>query len=153
MNDRRRGTSRQGARARAPQRAGRQIGPIPVSASGIVILIALVGTLAYLAFALTVRDASQIPLLASGAVILGVVFTAVAAVSLRSIWQSSIGGRDGRAFGHAIVGGIAALIAAACFAGAFILGILATPPDADDTSAGPAAAGSTATLRGPAPIV
>jgi hypothetical protein len=30
-------------------------------------------------------------------------------------------GRDGRAFAHAIVGGLASLAAAVCFAGAFIL--------------------------------
>jgi len=39
-----------------------------------------------------------------------------------------IGGRDGRAFAHAIVGGFASLIAAACFAGAFILALLSQTP-------------------------
>lgn len=97
------------------------LGPIPITATGVLIVIALIGSLAYLFYAVTVRDASQIPLLASGAVVLGLVFTAIAFVGGRAAWRSSVGRRDARAFGHALVGGIAALIAAGCFAGALIL--------------------------------
>ena len=61
------------APARRP--SGRRISP------GVVILaIALVGSFAYLLYAITVRDPSQIPLLASGAVVLGLVFAALAVV-------------------------------------------------------------------------
>jgi hypothetical protein len=102
-------------------RQPRHIGPIPITATGVLILIALIGSLAYLLYAVTVRDASQIPLLASGAVVLGLVFAAIAFVGARATWRSSVDGRDARAFGHAIVGGIAALVAAGCFAGAVIL--------------------------------
>jgi len=111
-----------------PEPAGRRIGPIPVTVTGVLIAIAMVASLLYLAYAITVRDASQIPLLASGAVVLGIVFAAVAFVGARAAWRSSIGGRDGRAFAHAIVGGFASLIAAACFAGAFILALLSQTP-------------------------
>ena len=107
---------------------GRRIGPIPVTVTGVLIVIAMIGSLLYLAYAITVRDASQIPLLASGAVVLGIVFTAVAFVGARAAWRSSVGGRDGRAFGHALVGGLASLFAAACFAGAFILAVLSQTP-------------------------
>lgn len=89
--------------------------------TGVLIVVALIGSLAYLFYAVTVRDASQIPLLASGAVVLGIVFAAIAFVGGRAAWRSSVRRRDARAFGHALVGGVSALIAAGCFAGAVIL--------------------------------
>jgi len=120
MSDRRRGSARPGAFAREPEPP--RAGPVPVTATGVLILIALIGSLVYLAYALLlVRDASQIPLLVSGAVVLGIVFVFTAAVGVRAAWKSSLRGRDGRAFAHAIVGGLASLAAAVCFAGAFIL--------------------------------
>ena len=89
--------------------------------TGVLILIALVLSLAYVGYAITVRDASQIPLLASGLVVLGIVFLAIAAVGGRATWRSSVRGSDARAFGHAILGGVASLIAAGCIALAVIL--------------------------------
>ena len=103
---------------------GSRIGPIPVTATGILILIALILSIGWLAFTITVRDPSQIPLLASGTVILGIVFAAIAIVGGRATWRSSVGGRDARAFGHAIVGGLAWLAAAGCFAAALMLFVL-----------------------------
>ena len=108
--------------------AGPHLGPIPITATGVLIVIALIASFAYLAFAITVRDASQIPLLASGAVVLGLVFAAIAAVGARATWRSSVAGHDARAFAHAIVGGVAALASAACFAGAIILFLLRQVP-------------------------
>jgi hypothetical protein len=122
MSDRRRATVRQGAAVRAREPGtGMRLGPIPINPTGVLIAVALVGSLVYLAFTITVRDASQIPLLASGAVVLGLVFVAIAVVGARATWRSSVRGRDARAFAHALVGGIAALVAAGCFAGAIIL--------------------------------
>src|SRR6478609_5503362 len=108
--------------------SGPHVGPVPITATGVLIVIALIASLAYLAFAFTVRDASQIPLLASGAVVLGLVFAAIAAVGARATWRSSVQGRDARAFGHAIIGGLAALAAAAAFAAAIILFLLRQTP-------------------------
>jgi hypothetical protein len=101
-----------------------------VGPTGIFFVVALVGSLIFLVYAITVRDTSQIPLLASGAAVLGFVFVAFSIIGLVATWRSSVHGRDGRAFGHALVGGISFLVAAACFAAAIILGILAssTPP-------------------------
>jgi hypothetical protein len=120
MSDRRQATGQASlARERAPE--GPRLGPLPVTTTGVLIVIALVLSLGYVGFAITVRDASQIPLLASGAVVLGLVFVAIAFVGGRAAWRSSVGGRDARAFGHAIVGGFASLAAAGCFAAAVIL--------------------------------
>lgn len=125
MNDRRHGSSRTAEAVRARQQEappeGPHIGPIPITVTGVLIVVALVLSLAYLLFAIGVRDASQIPLLASGLVVLGIVFVAIAGVGARAAWRSSVRGSDARAFGHAIVGGIASLVAAGCFALAVIL--------------------------------
>ena len=121
MSDRRRGTIRAGAAARARPPEAQRVGPFPITATGVLIAIALVLSLAYVGYAITVRDPSQIPLLASGLVVLGLVFIAIAGVGGRAAWRSSVRGSDARAFGHAIVGGIAALVAAGCIAGAVIL--------------------------------
>jgi hypothetical protein len=91
-----------------------------VTVTGVLVAVALVLSLAYAAYVLAARDAS-IPLLTSGAVVLGIVFVAIAFVGARAAWRSSVAGHDARAFGHAILGGFASLFAAACFAAAVIL--------------------------------
>jgi hypothetical protein len=112
---------------RVEDEPARHLGPIPITATGVLILIALILSLGWLAFTVTVRDASQIPLLASGTVVLGLVFAAIAIVGGRATWRSSVRGRDARAFGHAILGGFAWLAAAGCFAAALMLFILKGP--------------------------
>ena len=107
-----------------PEPEGRRLGPIPITATGVLLAVALVLSIAWLGFTITVRDASQIPLLASGTVVLGIVFAAIAIVGGRATWRSSVRGRDARAFGHAILGGVAWLAAAGCFAGAIVLFLL-----------------------------
>ena len=122
MSDRRRGPNRAAAAVESrPPDGGAHLGPIPITATGVLIVIAFVLSLAYMAFAIGVRDASQIPLLASGLVVLGLVFVAIAAVGARAAWRSSVRGSDARAFGHALIGGLASLAAAGCIAGALIL--------------------------------
>jgi hypothetical protein len=98
-----------------PASTGRRISP-----GGIILAVALVGSLAYLLYAITVRDPSQIPLLASGAVVLGIVFAALAIYCLRSTWRAGLSERNGRAIAMGILGGVAAMISAGCFAVAII---------------------------------
>jgi hypothetical protein len=96
--------------------SGRRISP------GVVFLaIALVGSAAYLAYVVTVRDASQIPLLASGAVVLGISFLALALYSLQAAWRAGMEDRGRRALLLGLLGGVAAMATAGAFAGAFIL--------------------------------
>ena len=128
MTDRRRSASPRQPVRRRVEPEGRRLGPIAVTPTGILLVIALIGSAAYLLYAITVRDAGQIPLLASGAAILGVVFGAIAITGLIATWRSSVRGRDGRAIGHALVGGVACLAAAGCFAVAIILGMVNAPP-------------------------
>lgn len=127
MTDRRRPAFGHQAVRRRTEPEPRRIGPIAITPTGILLLIAFIGSILYLLYAITVRDASQIPLLASGAVVLGIVFVGVAVTGLIATWRSSVQGRDGRAIGHALVGGIACLAAAGCFAIAIILGLVSAP--------------------------
>ena len=73
---------------------------------------------------MTVRDASQIPLLAAGSAVLGIVFIALAIYALRSIWRAGIAGRGGQALVLGVGGGIAVIIGAGCLAAAIILFLL-----------------------------
>ena len=96
---------------------------------GVVFLaIALIGSVAFALYAVTVRDASQIPLLAAGAVVCGIAFIALAVYALRATWRAGVSGRTGRAFGIAIGGGIAAMIGFGFVTGAIILFLLSRPP-------------------------
>ncbi len=114
--DRRPTPSRRKGSAPVHSAGGRRISP------GVIFLVvAIVGSIAYMGYTVTVRDTSQIPLLASGAVVLAVVFGALAAYCLRSTWRAGTDGRGGRALLVALVGGGAAIAAAGFAAGAIIL--------------------------------
>ena len=103
--------------------SGRRISP------GVVILaIALVGSVAFMLYTITVRDVSQIPLFASGAVVLGLVFGALAVYSLRATWRAGVAERNGRAVALGLLGGFAAMISAGCFALAIIMFMLRQTP-------------------------
>lgn len=89
---------------------------------GVVFLaIAVIGSIAYALYAVTVRDASQIPLLASGAVVLALAFGALTVYCLRALLRAGADGRGGRALAIALVGGGAAMATAGCLAGALVL--------------------------------
>jgi hypothetical protein len=114
--DRRPARSARGGSATTRTSAPRRLSP------GVVFLaVAIVGSIIYMAYTVSVRDTSQIPLLASGAVVLAVVFGALAAYSLRATWRAGMDGRGGRAMLVALVGGGAAIAAAGFAAGAIIL--------------------------------
>ena len=96
---------------------------------GIVFLaVALIGSLLFALYAVTVRDADQIPLLAAGFAVLGIVFIALALYAPRSVWRAGIDGRSGTALALGVGGGIAVIIGAGCVAGAIILFLLAQTP-------------------------
>jgi hypothetical protein len=118
-----------------------------------MLAIALVGSLVYAVYALANRDAS-IPLLTSGAVVLAIVFGALAVYCGRATWQAGLDRRDGRAIALGLSGGFAALAAAGCVAAAIILFQLMSPPAASvRIAARPAAARPSdrlATARRPA---
>jgi len=108
--------ARSGGGSPVPRRERRGVSP------GLIILaVALVGSAAYGLYAVSVRDASQIPLLASGAAVLGVVFAALALYPLTATWRAGLEARGLRALFLGLVGGLAAMAAAGAIAGAIIL--------------------------------
>ncbi|MEI8332987.1 MAG: hypothetical protein WCH74_03935 [Chloroflexota bacterium] len=109
---------------RATVRVGPHLGPIRLTPTRVFIGIALLGSVAYLVYALTVRDANQIPLLASGAAILGAAFLALAIAGLVRAYQAGRAGAGGRSFVAALGGGVALLAAFGAFATAAILALL-----------------------------
>jgi hypothetical protein len=115
--------ARRSPQAYRPGRSRRRVSP-----AAVMLAIALGGSVIFALFTITVRDASQIPLLASGAVVLGIAFCAVAVYAARSTWQAGIDRRNGRAIGLALAGGLAAMIGAGCLAAAVILFMLSRPP-------------------------
>lgn len=113
---------------RSPQayRPDRRRGSI--SAGAVLLAIALGGSVVFAVYTLTVRDASQIPLLASGAAVLGIVFWAVAIYAVRSSWRAGLQRRGRRSIVLGLAGGLAAMIGAGGLAGAVILFMLSRPP-------------------------
>jgi hypothetical protein len=105
-------------------RVGPHVGPVRITPTRVLFVVALVGSLAYLAYAISVRDASSLPMLASGATVLGLVFVALAIAGAISMRQASLERRDARAIAMAVGGGISAMIAAGCFAGAVVASLL-----------------------------
>jgi len=108
------GTRRPAGRGRRPR----------LTPTRVTLAVALIGSLAFLLYAVTVRDASQIPLLSSGAAVLGLVFAALAVAGVISTYRAARDGQSARAFGLALLGGIAALIAFGCFSWAVILAMV-----------------------------
>ena len=111
----------------APARAGGpRIGPLRITPVRVVLVLALVGSLAYAIYALTVRDtAAQLPLLSSGAAVLGIAFLALAVSGFLGIREAGYEGRDGRAVLLAVLGGISAIIGFGCLAMAIVLALVA----------------------------
>ena len=100
----------------AAPRAGRRISP-----GLIFLIIAIVASIAYVLYAITVRDASQIPLLASGMVVLAIAFGGLTVYAFSAVLRAGVDGRNGRALLIALLGGVAAMITAGCVAGSIIL--------------------------------
>ncbi len=108
-------------------RVGPHIGPVRLTPTRVTLAIALIGSLAFILYAITVRDASQIPLLAAGSLVLGLVFSALAVAGLVGTYRSASSGRGGSAFANAILGGLAAIVAFGCFAVTVILALVWRP--------------------------
>lgn len=105
---------------RGAEPARRATGP-RVTPGVIFLAMAVIGSVAYALYAVTVRDASQIPLLASGAVVLALAFGALAMYCLRALLRAGADGRGRRALLVGIIGGGAAVATAGCLAGALVL--------------------------------
>ena len=105
---------------------GPHIGPVRITPTRVTLGLALIGSLLYPLYAITVRAASQIPMLASGAAVLGIVFSALAIGGAVETYRAGMEPDGRRAILLALGGGVAAIIAAGCFAGAIVLALVWT---------------------------
>ena len=110
------------------RRTGLHVGPVRVTPTRVFLAVALVGSLLYLAYAVSVRDTSQIPALASGALVLGLVFGMLATVGGIETYRAARADRAARSVVAAVLGGLAGIVSLACFAAAAILAILSRAP-------------------------
>ncbi len=92
-----------------------------ISPGLVFLVVAIVASIAYVGYAITVRDASQIPLLASGAVVLAIAFGALTVYCFGAVLRAGREGRGGRSILLALVGGGAAMATAGSLAAAVIL--------------------------------
>lgn len=113
----------------APVRQGVHLGPVRITPTRIMLLVAVIGSVGYLVYAITVRDATQIPMLASGAAVLGIVFSALAIAGVIETMRAARADRPGRSVVAAVFGGVAGILALGCFAAAAVFALLwsATP--------------------------
>ncbi len=88
--------------------------------------VALAGGLAFLAWSVFVRDANQVPMMATGFAVCGIVFAVVAVLSVGRIISAGREGRDGTAVLTAIAGGLIAVAAMLLLAGAVVMSLVWT---------------------------
>jgi len=108
-----------GARHRGPH-----VGPVNLTPLRVTLGVALGGGIAFLAWSVFVRDQLQVPLMATGFAVCGVVLAIVAALSVRAVIRAGREGRDGTAVITALLGGLTAVAAMLLLAGAVIMSLI-----------------------------
>jgi hypothetical protein len=106
------------------RRRGPQLGPLRLTPLRVTLAVALAGGLAFLAWSIFVRDANQVPMMATGLAVCGIVFATVAIMSVGRIVSAGREGRDGTAVLTALVGGLIAATAMMLLAGAAIMSLI-----------------------------
>jgi hypothetical protein len=89
----------------------------------VILSILSIGSLAFLAFALT-SHTTPVPVLLSSAVVTGLAFAVDATVASFMTWRAGQNGEGGKALLLALIGGMSAVVAAGAFAGTLILALL-----------------------------
>jgi hypothetical protein len=108
---------------------GPHIGPVLITPLRATLSIALAGGLAFLAWSVFVRDANQayqVPMMATGFAVCGIVLAIVAILSLGRVISAGREGRDGTAVLTALAGGLLAAVAMLLLAGAIIMSLIWT---------------------------
>ena len=108
----------------APVRRGPHLGPVRVTPLRVTLSVALAGGLAFLAWSVIVRDQNQVPMMATGFAVCGIVLAVVAFLSAGRIISAGREGHDGTAVVTALVGGLVAAAAMMLLAGAVIMSLI-----------------------------
>ena len=88
------------------------------------LVVALLGGLGFLAYSVLVRDQMQVPLMASGLAVIGLVFAGMSIFAVVSVIRAGREGRDGMAVVTALFGGLIAVAALLFLAGAVIMSLI-----------------------------
>ncbi len=75
----------------------------------VMLLVALVGGLGFLAYSLLIRDALQVPLMATGFIVCGIVFGLMSLLAVLAVIRAGHARRDGTAVLAALTGGVLAV--------------------------------------------
>ncbi len=105
-------------------RSGPHLGPIRITPARVFLVVALLGGLGFLAYSIFFRDALQVPLMATGFFVVGVVFAIAAVMSIGAVVTAGRESRDGAAFFTALFGGFLAVAALMCLAAAVIMSMI-----------------------------
>ena len=106
------------------RRTGIWLGPVRVTPARVTLLVALAGGIGFLIWSVLDRDQLQVPLMATGFAICGLVLAAVAVLSVTAVVRAGREGRDGTAVLTAILGGVFAIGALMSLAAAVIMSLI-----------------------------
>ncbi len=106
------------------RRPGTYVGPVRVTPVRVTLLVALAGGVGFLLWSVLVRDQLQVPLMATGFAVCGLVFAATAVLSVAAVVRAGREGRDGPAVLTALLGGMFAFVALMSFAAAVIMSLI-----------------------------
>jgi hypothetical protein len=105
-------------------RSGPHLGPIRITPARVFLIVALLGGVGFLFYSILFRDALQVPLMASGFAVVGIVLAIAAFMSIGAVVSAGRDGRDGAAFFTALFGGLLAVGALMCIAAAVIMSMI-----------------------------
>ena len=105
-------------------RTGPHLGPIRITPARVFLVVALLGGLGFLGYSIFFRDALQVPLMATGFAVVGIVLAVAAVMSIGAVVTAGRESRDAAAFFTALFGGILAVGALMCLAAAVIMSMI-----------------------------
>ena len=105
-------------------RPGPHLGPVRITPLRVTLGIALTGGRGFLGYSVIVRDQNQVPLMATGFAICGLVLAVVAVLSVAAVIRAGRDGRDGTAVLTALAGGLIAAASMLLLAGAVIMSMI-----------------------------
>jgi hypothetical protein len=108
------------------ERRGLRLGPVEITPTKVILAVAVAGSIGFGLYTVTVRDANQIPLLAAGLTVLGLVFGMLTISGVIATYRAGSDELAVRAMFLAIGAGIASIITLGCLAGAVLLAQLWT---------------------------